>query len=415
MVNSVKKNALSDRNVQLGPDLSFRLTDVTRLVGLTTEQVARLCGVSRRQLSYWVQRGLIKGDDGYSHDTVEKVLLVKRGLDAGSSLRVATSAAEQRLAQRQRLDETYRRMTDDEIRGRFVGWLDQLIGQLGELAMAARSANDPRLALRIRKWITHVRQADWLAAEALAIPVTDQVEGLARALTEAAALLAAANGQPEVTPNEAGARATDEPDPAPERAFASAYISGADEEEIVRRLELNATDAAAFCRVTVRQLTYWTDRGLITASPNSSRIYGIDALRKALLVYEVLRSGQSLEKAVASAELRLAERESAEARAASQPVEEWRLELGEMLGSLRDEVVALRANVELRLALVGLKVVLATINDEGIETRLRRPVGGAESAAAQATAFVTSVDRAAELLRGAVAVIVAASPAASGD
>ncbi len=62
-------------------------------------QAAHLCGVSIRQLSYWTDKGIIKpsergGSRTYDYAAIEKVCLIRQGLDHGYSLEGATAEAE---------------------------------------------------------------------------------------------------------------------------------------------------------------------------------------------------------------------------------------------------------------------------------------------------------------------------------
>ena len=76
------------------------LAQISGKVDFSTEQVAKMCGVSRRQLAYWTQKGIIPGDGGYSLATVEKVSLIRQALDRGRTLRQAVRQVESRLTRR---------------------------------------------------------------------------------------------------------------------------------------------------------------------------------------------------------------------------------------------------------------------------------------------------------------------------
>ena len=64
---------------------------------LTKSQVAKLCGVTTRQVSHWTSRGylLAAGQDPerFNGDTIDMVLLIKQGLDQGVPLHRAVAAA----------------------------------------------------------------------------------------------------------------------------------------------------------------------------------------------------------------------------------------------------------------------------------------------------------------------------------
>ncbi|MHB1006092.1 MAG: MerR family transcriptional regulator [Chloroflexota bacterium] len=82
------------------------LADIAAKVAFSTEQVARMCAVSRRQLAYWAQKGIIPAEEGYSLATVEKVMLVHRELSKGHTLRRAVQRAEKRLQDRATFEAT---------------------------------------------------------------------------------------------------------------------------------------------------------------------------------------------------------------------------------------------------------------------------------------------------------------------
>jgi DNA-binding transcriptional MerR regulator len=70
-----------------------------RHLELTKTQVARLTGLSRRQIVYWSSKGLIGRPDRKTFDgpSVEKVLLIKRALEQGRRLQDAARLAEREL------------------------------------------------------------------------------------------------------------------------------------------------------------------------------------------------------------------------------------------------------------------------------------------------------------------------------
>jgi DNA-binding transcriptional MerR regulator len=82
---------------------SLTLTSIASKVTFSTEQVARMCGVSRRQLAYWASKGIIPGNEGYSLGTIEKTLLLRRELERGKTLKGAVQAVERRLNERDRI------------------------------------------------------------------------------------------------------------------------------------------------------------------------------------------------------------------------------------------------------------------------------------------------------------------------
>ena len=73
-----------------------------RRLALTKAQVARLAGVSRRQMIYWSSKGLL-GDPArrtFDGSAVEKVALIKAALDRRHTLSMAAEMAERSLRMR---------------------------------------------------------------------------------------------------------------------------------------------------------------------------------------------------------------------------------------------------------------------------------------------------------------------------
>ena len=70
-----------------------------RHLELTKTQVARLTGLSRRQIVYWSSKGLIgrPGRKTFDGPSIEKVLLIKRALEQGTRLQDAARLAEREL------------------------------------------------------------------------------------------------------------------------------------------------------------------------------------------------------------------------------------------------------------------------------------------------------------------------------
>jgi DNA-binding transcriptional MerR regulator len=71
-----------------------------RHLELTKTQVARLTGLSRRQIVYWSSKGLIGRPDRKTFDgpSIEKVVLIKRALEQGTRLQDAARMAERELS-----------------------------------------------------------------------------------------------------------------------------------------------------------------------------------------------------------------------------------------------------------------------------------------------------------------------------
>src|SRR5438093_13583670 len=83
----------------------------------------------------------------------------------------------------------------------------------------------------------------------------------------------------------------------PEGREALAQILVANDGEVVSRLRLSAAEAARVCRVTPRQLIYWTRKGLVRPSSDGDGDYDVFAMEKVIRIRQALAKGHSLEKA----------------------------------------------------------------------------------------------------------------------
>jgi DNA-binding transcriptional MerR regulator len=80
-------------------------------------------------------------------------------------------------------------------------------------------------------------------------------------------------------------------------------VKPVDLSKLLERLELGIGQAAHLCGVSIRQLSYWTDKGIIKPTDHSgSRTYDHAAIEKVCLIKQALDQGYSLEGAVAEAE-----------------------------------------------------------------------------------------------------------------
>jgi len=96
---------------------SIEPAELLKNLQLTTGKAAEFCGVSRRQLCYWTDTGIVSAvddddDDGdaaarrtYDFDALHKVLLIKRALEHSAGLRRAAREVDQYLTQRRRSAE----------------------------------------------------------------------------------------------------------------------------------------------------------------------------------------------------------------------------------------------------------------------------------------------------------------------
>ncbi|MBI2863906.1 MAG: hypothetical protein HYX94_05025 [Chloroflexi bacterium] len=104
----------------------FNLNQISDRVKFSIEQTARICSVTRRQLSYWTKKGIIAGDKGYNLSAVEKVLLIKKHLDAGNTLRQSVARSETLLRDREEQRAGLEALSGDRVKEALSQRLDVL-------------------------------------------------------------------------------------------------------------------------------------------------------------------------------------------------------------------------------------------------------------------------------------------------
>ena len=113
------------------------------------------------------------------------------------------------------------------------------------------------------------------------------------------------------------------------RARDRTNVRPVDLSRLLERLELGIGQAAQLCGVSIRQLSYWTDKGIVEPTDgSSSRTYNYRALEKVCLIKQALDQGYSLEGAVAEAEAFLAQTEKERKRLTSLPEADLRKLIG---------------------------------------------------------------------------------------
>lgn len=112
--------------------------------------------------------------------------------------------------------------------------------------------------------------------------------------------------------------------------------------DLVSRLRLGIGQAAALCNVSIRQLSYWTDKGIITpVDEEKNRCYDYAALEKVALIKQALDQGFSLEGAVAEADAFMRRRDQERKRIDSMPdaeLEQYVLTQSSQLQGLADKI-----------------------------------------------------------------------------
>lgn len=129
--------------------------------------------------------------------------------------------------------------------------------------------------------------------------------------------------------------------------------------ELLQHLKLTTGKAAQFTGVSRRQLTYWTDTGIVTAvegeeeeGDSSRRAYDFDALHRVLLIKQALERSPGLRRAAREVDRYLAERQR-QAQELQASIEQKR---DEFLSEQADRLEALTSRV---------RELLPQINDRG--------------------------------------------------
>jgi len=134
-------------------------SDLLRRLQLTTGKAAQFAGVSRRQLCYWTDTGIVSavddgtGEDGddpsrrtYDLDGLHRVLLIKRAMKQFPGLRRAAKEVEQHLAAKKRRAED----------------LASSIGQKREEFLTEQADKLEALAARLQEVLPRVQDRDRL-------------------------------------------------------------------------------------------------------------------------------------------------------------------------------------------------------------------------------------------------------------
>jgi len=188
-----------------------------------------------------------------------------------------------------------------------------------------------------------------------------------------------------------------------------------EEDELLARLWLNATDAARVCGVTVRQLTYWTDKGIIPSHDASARSYDIAALRKVIAIKRAMVTGYTLEKATQLLEDRASDAGAAERESGADEAAE---SVGAYLDGLVATVRAYRQALPACLALAALRRTLERLACGNVEHYLAGcpdRAAAAHELAAPLNEAVAWVEQARAIVEGPTVAGPLSTPATAPD
>jgi DNA-binding transcriptional MerR regulator len=142
---------------------------------------------------------------------------------------------------------------------------------------------------------------------------------------------------------------------------ALAQVLVSNDGEVVLRLRLSAAEAARVCRVTPRQLIYWTKKGLVKPSAEDDHTYDVFAMEKVIRIRQALERGHSLEKAAQVVQREMAQIQTDVERLAAMSAAELEAELRRRLERLEERVASLRSYLPASLGIERLRRAVALL------------------------------------------------------
>lgn len=142
---------------------------------------------------------------------------------------------------------------------------------------------------------------------------------------------------------------------------ALAQVLVANDGEVISRLRLSAAEAARVCRVTPRQLIYWTKKGLVRPSTDSEHDYDVFAMEKVIRIRQALEKGYSLEKAAQIVHRDMSAIAAEVGRLESMSAEELEDELRRRLERLEERVAEIRRSLPATLTIGRLRRAVAQL------------------------------------------------------
>ncbi len=130
---------------------------------------------------------------------------------------------------------------------------------------------------------------------------------------------------------------------------------------MVSRLRLSAAEAARVCRVTPRQLIYWTKKGLVRPSPDGDHDYDVFAMEKVIRIRQALEKGHSLEKAAQLVQRDMSALQADVERLGAMTAEQLEAELRRRLERLEERIAALRSYLPAALGIARLRRAVALL------------------------------------------------------
>ena len=176
---------------------------------------------------------------------------------------------------------------------------------------------------------------------------------------------------------------------------ALAQILVANDGEVVARLRLSAAEAARVCRVTPRQLIYWTRKGLVRPSPESEHDYDVFAMEKVIRIRQALERGHSLEKAAQTVQREMSAIAADVQRLETMSAAELEDELRRRLEHLEERVASIRRSLPASLGIARLRravALLARLENQGDIVRNTRDGDGTKMLALRIARAVEEIE-----------------------
>jgi DNA-binding transcriptional MerR regulator len=142
---------------------------------------------------------------------------------------------------------------------------------------------------------------------------------------------------------------------------ALAQVLVANDGEVISRLRLSAAEAARVCKVTPRQLIYWTKKGLVRPSADGDHDYDVFAMEKVIRIRQALEKGYSLEKAAQIVQRELNSLSAEVERLGSLGSDELEVELRRRLERLEERLASVRRTLPAALEMGRLRRAVALL------------------------------------------------------
>ncbi len=179
---------------------------------------------------------------------------------------------------------------------------------------------------------------------------------------------------------------------------ALAQVLVANDGEVISRLRLSAAEAARVCKVTPRQLIYWTRKGLIRPSADGDHDYDVFAMEKVIRIRQALEKGYSLEKAAQIVQREMNSLSAEVERLGSLGADELEAELRRRLERLEERLASVRRTLPAALEMGRLRRAVALLARLEAQGELHRAGSDGEAAKSLALRLGRAVEELEQVL-----------------